>query len=499
MTGPESEDDGDLSNSEEIDRLIGLLESEISRVRDEKSQPGWTTWALIGSLATMLWLLMAELEKHIVYRQNTLFLLLALSLAYDCITSVVSIIKLPAPTWHASSKPRSRFRLAHSVLSSGRSRILIDITRLLFLMVAAAEIQSLLNTPYVVATFFYFGMSAVFMMILFVYSFLEIPLPVGSIRRGVVILLGFLLLIPAILALFGFSETLWHQGVSPTAPEWRVGGLLFAITLVLQILAQEQPRTPLLETLIDIRRNLALGLVDLDSARRDTEISLLGMKTADVLQDDLQELLAELGQMDIRTQAMYREYERMAAIMENNEVGTLEDSFALVEDKIASLENQIAAKEDRMAPVEDQIALKGELQALVQGLVVPAEHWFTSVESQLKSIKTALSSTKDHGDEWEAMREEFEGKLARFNGRASSLAWISPDSVEEIKGIRSKLKAEMDRYHSEVKRRRERRRACEDVEEKWHGRLEDRGKTLMEIVDRIGALEELLADAEESR
>ena len=45
----------------QIENLLHFLDSEIDYVRDERKQPGWTKWAISGSIATLLWLLLNEL------------------------------------------------------------------------------------------------------------------------------------------------------------------------------------------------------------------------------------------------------------------------------------------------------------------------------------------------------------------------------------------------------------------------------------------------------
>ncbi len=56
------------SNVDNFKYLIDLLEFEIKNVRSEESKPGWTTWALIASLASMLWLLTQELEHSMRFQ-----------------------------------------------------------------------------------------------------------------------------------------------------------------------------------------------------------------------------------------------------------------------------------------------------------------------------------------------------------------------------------------------------------------------------------------------
>jgi hypothetical protein len=56
-----------MENKDENRReeLITLLNEEINLIEKESSRPGWTSWALFGAFATLIWLLTEYLENHV--------------------------------------------------------------------------------------------------------------------------------------------------------------------------------------------------------------------------------------------------------------------------------------------------------------------------------------------------------------------------------------------------------------------------------------------------
>jgi hypothetical protein len=483
VTGPEFKDGSNPNDPEGIARLIELLEFEIDRIRAEESQPGWTPWALMGSLATALWLLLAELETHIIDFQNVLFLLLALSLAYDCVKFLPSV-------WQASSRSASRFRLAHGVMSPMRSGALIEVGRSAVLIVATTGIRPLLNVRYIIATYLSFGILAFFGMIVFIYSFLKTPLPVGNNRRGMAIGCA-LFLLPAMFAIFGYAEALLRQMVLPTVPEYRVGGLLLIATIVLLILTKRRSQTPLLETLVGIRHNLALEQIDLDSARRQTEIALLGMKVDDVLQNDLKELLADLEQMSIHVESMTREHQAIVTAAGEYGGKTGEDQCASIKDWIASAEGQIKSMEDWIVSAEDPVAAIENWMASVEAQMASIQELAASEEAQITLLETLDQSTDAHLDELGELLERFIDKNARFRRRALALATMSGDSIDEIVAVQDRIRAALGEYQSRHKHLNEQRKGIRELRH----RLNERNKAYMDLMDQVTQITEERSEA----
>ena len=58
------------------EKFLDFLDDEIENVQQEIKKSGWTIWALIGGLASLVWLFLDELGKNDFNFNNILILLL---------------------------------------------------------------------------------------------------------------------------------------------------------------------------------------------------------------------------------------------------------------------------------------------------------------------------------------------------------------------------------------------------------------------------------------
>jgi hypothetical protein len=401
MTALKLENNDDQNDSEAVDRLVELLEFEVDRIVAEESRPGWTAWALVGSLASALWLLASELESSVVNLQNVLFLFLTFSLAYDCIVRwLPSLI-----WWQGSPETTPRFRPSHIVLAQGRGATLLEIGRSIALVVIAAEIRPYVSTPYVVAVYVVYVAVILLGLVGFCMSFLEIPVLPASGRVGWVAraMLAFLVG-TGLLALLGLLGVFWRQAILPTVPEYRVGGLLLVIMSLLLVLAQRRPQTPVLRTLIGTRRNLVLGRISLDSARRQTEIALMGLTTADVLQHRVEELLAHLQHLDTHTEAMSKELQgaRIAVGKDDDDAEISEVQWALILAVLQSGAKHLNSISEAMQ----------RLSSATTGLTSRASAYTKIYPEAAREIQPLLEKVNAAFDETRATREGLSEELA---------------------------------------------------------------------------------------
>jgi hypothetical protein len=317
-----------MSTSGAFERFTELLEFEIDRIHTEESRPGWTIWALLGSLATVLWFIVAELEKNTIDSFNALFLLLALSLICDCLKEIPLILSGPSTL---SSPLRLRFTRS---IFQGRIYSLAALGRSIALIVVTTMIRPFVGAWYIVAAYVFYGRLALAFAGRFILGFLRIPSPLRGetpYRDVRWIVLQILLLAPGILALFGLSSVLSNQTISPAVFEYRFSGLLAAATLILLMIAQDQSRTPLLATLMHIRRSLIFGNTDLASAKQQAEIALMGMTIADAFQDDLRRLLSDLEQANTLLEAIEEGLQGILSMIDKNNSEISKEQRVLVE------------------------------------------------------------------------------------------------------------------------------------------------------------------------
>jgi hypothetical protein len=297
--------------------LIQLLEFEINQIRAEETRPGWTVWALLGGLASAFWLLTLEIEKSSISLINIALLFLLFSLIYDCIDLIQFVIMPSAP----NKASGFRYYLPRVNLSQSRLSFLVEIMRLIILIAIAAWLRQVIGHPYAYAVYLLYGIIALSCVFGLGLSLLNFPLPY-SLPSGDRVTSGLYVfsLLVSMFALVGLFRVLASGAVVVSASDYRIGGLGLTIILLLRVLSKGQVKTPLLRTLVEIRRELAFGRMDLDSAQRQTEIALMGMTVSDVFQDDIAKILEDWERLNVQIESATKEILVITSVT-GNEVG----------------------------------------------------------------------------------------------------------------------------------------------------------------------------------
>lgn len=292
------------AEAEEFKRVVDLLEFEIARIRTEESQPGWTTWALLGASATTAWLLTQEVENHRVELHITGYLFFVFYLTLAFIRMLHRLLSPPSTDLRSAY----RFHLAHSRFSKTRTSMFFETIQSILLIFIVSRVGPVVSDTASTAAYIFLGIDTFAGLGTFILSFLRIPFTdYRTTRTRQLMPLAYLLLASVVVALVGFTEPIWERTLSPSVSEYRVAGLLFAITQLLLILAKREPNTPLLQTLIDLRRNLAFGKLELKEARQQAETALEGMTASDILQDELAMMLSHIEDINIQLEAGSKE------------------------------------------------------------------------------------------------------------------------------------------------------------------------------------------------
>lgn len=398
---------GDQSESEAVERLIELLEFEVGRIRAEESQSGWTTWALLGSLATILWLLSLTLEAHTIDIRNTLLLLLGFSLLWDCLTRW-----LPGLIAPELSKSTPRLQFARSVLGQARSWTLVELARSGALMAVAAMIRPFAGTAVVAAIYLFYGAYVLMCLLVLIMSFLRWPLPTNGAKGWPVRVLAAVLLGLGAVSLWGLLSALWTSSIAPALCEYRVAGLLLAAIVTLQILARVRRRTPLLDSLVQIRRSLGLRRMNSGSATQQTEIALAGMTLADAVQDDLRELLSLAAQASASLDAFAKELEALSSALGHDVTQVPEGQLSLLKAVMRSAKAHVDDALDSQAGFGDGLDRFTRRVLLLQR-VVPGSGQHVQVLGEMLA-----AANQDIGEK--GVRAEAE--LARFGELMDSSA-----------------------------------------------------------------------------
>ena len=238
-------------NSEEFKKFI---DSEISYLRDEILRPGWTSWALIGAVAGLAWVLTSLVESGQYSLKNVAGILVViwfLDYSYFFIKNCISP--------NASNSSSSQFIPTH-LLSATRMGILFLICQLGFMFYVVHEFAPDVGgiasgaafTALVVLIFSSLGALII--------SLIRYPLPKYISNRNTIIipiLFSVIMLIPV----WYYSRFLWINPGDANVYDVKFALVIAAIYYLISKLLAEQSGVLTLDILSTIRREWLSSLL----------------------------------------------------------------------------------------------------------------------------------------------------------------------------------------------------------------------------------------------
>jgi 5S rRNA maturation endonuclease (ribonuclease M5) len=290
-------EDSNLVPKISTEKLLEVLDFEINRITAEQQRPGWTLWAIYGGLASSFWLLFDQWEKGTINVTGFLQLFIFFSMVLDNLNIFRLINNAPDYSW---KNARLRFRFGHEL--HNRGEIFFRIVRAIFIGALAIKVsQDVSRLKVFLVVLNYFAESS-FLIWLFVLTFIssaikteggrvednKIPQLIGALAETGVY--GVMLW-----AASGFLfAVLSRYPTGTSVTDFRVSGLLILIVFLIRMLLQESRRPPLLLSLIEIRRDVVFGRLDINNAVRQMDIALAGMPASEVFQKQVRSILNDI-------------------------------------------------------------------------------------------------------------------------------------------------------------------------------------------------------------
>lgn len=288
--------------------VLQYLNQEINQLLADQKQPGWTVWALLGALATTLWLLSEELGAPSVSVSNSLLLFLVFSISLH----ILGLLK------HMVSQPKTRgmeltgrFQFTHHQFGPTRVTGFVVLAELSLFLWISVRYSEKVSAVHFWAGILYLGTAALLVLFVIVLSYLRLPLPQSSTRNKYEVVPYIFLVITGCLFVFGYASALSTQVPTLNVSDYRVGALLLVTSFLIQKLSGQSTQSPLISSLRDIRRDLVCGRQELKAAIDQIDVALLGLKVHDVLQEEVSTLLKShsdyrsiLRKLNVQTQAL---------------------------------------------------------------------------------------------------------------------------------------------------------------------------------------------------
>ncbi|XXF77834.1 hypothetical protein P2318_33005 [Myxococcaceae bacterium GXIMD 01537] len=291
--------------------LLGFLDSELTLIAQQQTNNGWTGWAITGAIGALAWMLIGQWESGWPSgrRWALAYVTLAMGLRYgwNIIQALDTKSSIPGS--------KTRFFLGSNTPSIPKAAIAFGILQdILFLGL-------LFWCPTSTASRFWLtiwlSLATCLWLLVFILSYTRQPFEANTgvggpaLRWLLAIHLSGILLVLIPVSLLG-TDLL---NAAPTAADIKAGGLLATLHFLAYESLLAGGRRPLMENLLRIRRELALGGISPQDAARYTEIEFLGLRVSDVFQEEAQAFLARADSLSKRCEVCVRSLDAALASM----------------------------------------------------------------------------------------------------------------------------------------------------------------------------------------
>jgi hypothetical protein len=331
--------------------ILSFLDKEIETFLADRSRPGWSVWAILAALCSVLWLLLQQIESSALSVNGVPLAVLSVAMGLDALR--LANMGLRRDHFQLFGSPR--FRMARDWSDGNLAPQLMSLVRyvgLIFLMSACSE--WLLPFEYWMGVT-YAGFNSLTLVLGILICFVDFPLPADSTAkldmagRIIALLEAGLAMIPA----FNLLVRLLPKEVS--FAELRLGGLIVVGVYLLTLLA-DGGRTPAVVVgLREVRRGLMFGHIEPSAALRHAEIAIRGLALDDALREHVFELLKVMNEMEMRYSEILRRVSAAKGAL-------LQTSGAISQEQRLVAESVLADCRQRY---EKQTAMLEQLKALM--------------------------------------------------------------------------------------------------------------------------------------
>lgn len=395
------------SDAAKIDRTIGLLDSEIELIRSAQTQHGWTSWGLVAGIVGSLWLLSDELKSGSVHLETTALAILLFSTLVDSVRWLIYQLW----QWKDPRNDPARLRWSNEFFSGSELVFLIEILRSIGLLIVAFLFAPRSWVSLLSLTIAYVWYSIMAMLWL-VMTQTEFPIKQGFTRKGFAFVLAFVL--PCFASFFLYLRFA-PVPISEVIASYRAGGLFVAICYLILSLGLVTRDSPILHSLIGVRRNLVFNRVEISSAASQAEIALNGMEVPDAIRKDLPPILALVERLNEDTNRLELQVSTMQA-----HLPTKEDREDTISAKIKLLtahrNNAEALLNNRASTLQ---LLNSKFQQLmkrrqrIQGIMPETANFFEQLDSGMRTI---LEESDSRFNQYVENANKYDEQLAKAKG-----------------------------------------------------------------------------------
>lgn len=293
--------------------VLHALDKEIDSILSDRKRPGWTIWAILGGVATVVWLLFDVFEEKQISFKSVSILYLIFSMLLE---SVINFSLTLSTSETYSRKKSRRFFLSNQIFGSNRMELFISLIRAISLLSIAVYYSNNVWWPKVFYVSLFNGLAALLFLMIIILGFLKLPMSSPLIK---------LYWYHSLIHLFVLGISIWSLtgyysliSINTTISEYRISGLLIAATYLIIMLSQGTQNSPILNSLYEIRRDLCFNKIDLNTAIYQIDIALAGMQFDDIVQEDVSDTLHLLDKINEEYQASLKKIEVVQSMLPKN-------------------------------------------------------------------------------------------------------------------------------------------------------------------------------------
>jgi hypothetical protein len=362
------------------ERVLNVLDSEIENVRDAQTRQGWTSWGLVGGIIASLWLLSDELKSENLRIEIVAAAILIFTVLIDSLRWLIYLL------WQGAT-PRTepiRFRWSNEFFSGNELVFVIEILRSVGLLIVAWMLAPKwwLSLGALSVAYLWYLIMAILWLTL---TLTEFPVRQGMTKKGLAFILLFV--IPCFISFLSYLRLAPFPNAEVVG-SYRTGGLLVAMSYLILSLGVVTKDSPVLQSLIGIRRNIAFNRVDINSAVTEAEIALSGMQVPDAIQRDIHLILVLVDRLNEATNNLINQVQTM-----QTHLPRAEDSQEVISAKLRILTTHRSTCQFVLTDRESSLKeLNSKFQQLmkrrqrIQGVIPEASDFFNQLDSGMKTI-----------------------------------------------------------------------------------------------------------------
>jgi hypothetical protein len=410
MTLPRLSESYNSESAREPD-LVALLDREIEHARAQQSREGWTNWALLLAIATLVWAASSEWERVPVLSTDAAIWFILVSLIAESFVSFIA----GQNVGHTSAR---RLRLGSFNGLRSPALVTLAVRGMVIIGVAIAFRRSMSLFAFVAVLSWYTLSVAVlgFLAVMIAKGFPTVSSenPPRPIMRWGMIAIG-------VLAIFGAIVSVDLPESGQAVASIRFGSLL-ALALYLVVLSVvERHREPLLESFVELRRSIGLGEIDQRGAAKQFTILVRGLALSDWIQEDVRTLTTEYQRLLSHQRAVNElaslcnsDMDRLTGGEDQDPKGTSEK---IRERMVAvdSLVQQAKASFNAILRLSPEIAGK-------MGYAAGATNGKTEEDSEAAALKRAVDGmVSDAINRWVSLEQQWPRYKAAIDQHLASL------------------------------------------------------------------------------